>query len=722
MTKRVLLSLLGACFIFLAGGCAVPLSEAPGTPGTVLNMSELEDQVGGDDPIEGANRVMFAVTDFCMDYIVDFIGRIYCTILPRPVIDVIDNACLNLEFPARVISCLLSAEWRGAGDETVRFFANTIIGLGGFFDVAAPWWGFYSTESNFGQAFATWGIDPGCTLTLPFSRAINVRDTVGLLFDTIFDGKSYIPYCGYVTTINRLVVAHRGYIGLVEGSSDRYKSFRQLMLAYREIQQRKFVYHARNAAYAAARAARRKAEERAEAVARGEEVPPPPPPKVYPVPPRPANLNGEWLAVPGLDEGTAAQQSLLSLHFRPRGDDDFWYYRLSFFNRDFIRRGSLRRLAAQAGRTRPRYSFWKQPDPDPEAPPRREKLALILPGIGGAWDAASALALAELLYREGYDVATFDSAFHWHFLESSGASLRLPGFLPEDAAAVKMLLVSALDDLRERGDVKDPYILLAGYSMGGMHALKIASTTRSGGALKIDRVLAINPPADLRHALERADTFARKSGAFSVREAVDRIVEFGGGQLAGRCGDADVLSSRMVIPPPLGAPDAPDPERYRLPLGPDEAESIVGLSLDSSLRDVLLTVHRERPLPEFKTPFERLHRNQLYREIDAVDFRSYALKILPREYPRIPLEELLRLSGLRSIAPALAADPRLRVIHSRNDPLLSADDAEFLDRTFKKRICWVSGGGHLGNLCAYAVQQKIIEFATPPKPAETPKP
>ena len=119
--KKFLPAVLGALFLLFCGaGCASPLSEEPVSPGVTLNLSNLENEVGGSDPIEGANRVMFAVTDFCMDYIVDFIGRIYCTILPRPIIDGLDNVCVNLEFPARVISCLLSAEWRGAGDETVR--------------------------------------------------------------------------------------------------------------------------------------------------------------------------------------------------------------------------------------------------------------------------------------------------------------------------------------------------------------------------------------------------------------------------------------------------------------------------------------------------------------------------------------------------------------------------------------------------------------------------
>lgn len=721
--KKLILSAVGALFLLFAGtGCAASLSEKPASPGTALNLSVLENEVGGTDPIEGANRVMFAVTDFCMDYIVDFIGRIYCTILPRPVIDGLDNVCTNLEFPAKAISCLLSAEWRGAGDETVRFFANSIIGIAGIFDVAGAWWGFYSTESDFGQAFAAWGIDPGCTLTLPLTRTINVRDTVGSIFDAAFDIKTYIPYCGYITTINRLVVAHRDYIVVVEGSGDRYKTFRQLMLAYREIRQRKEVYHIRNARYAAEKEARRAAEREAEAAAEGRPVAPPPPRPLPEAPPRPEGLAGEWLAVPGMNLGTPEQQSLLSMHFTPRGDDDFWFYPLSFFNRDFERSGSLRRLRLHAGRTRARYSFWKQPEPKPEDPPRREKLAIVLPGVGGAWNTSGALALAELFYRAGYSTVTLDSAFNWHFIESSNSYPRLPGFLPEDAAAVKTLIAAVLEDLRERGDIRAPHLVLAGYSMGAMHALKIADSDRTLNSLKLDRVVAINPPAELRHALERADVFARRSGEYSPREVMDKITGIGGFVLARRHAKTDVLSSRLVLPPPLGAPGAPHPEDYRFPLSPRDAECLMGLNLRTTLRSVLLTVHRERPVEILEVPFKLLDRNELYRRIDAVDLTTYAEKILARQYPEAELAELYRLSGLRSIGETLAGDPRLRVIHSWNDPLLTPDDARFLDRTFGRRIVWVSGGGHLGSLCADAVQKKIIALAEPEPASASGKP
>lgn len=693
--KKHLRNLCLSVLLALLWGCAVPLSDAPCDPQSGVNISQIEDRLTGTDPLEGGNRVMFAVTDFCMDYIVDFIGRIYCSILPRPVIDAVDNFCLNLEYPGRAISCLLSAEWRGAGDETVRFLANSTIGIGGLFDVAGYWWGFHSTGSDFGQAFAAWGIAPGCTLTLPFTKSTNVRDTVGGLFDIAFDAKSYIPYMGYITTLNRLIVAHRDYIVVVEGSSDRYKSYRQVMAVYREMQKRKFVYHAKDELYAAAERARKD---------------PPPPPEPELPEPAPAGLKGEWLPLLGFRGETALQQSMRSLRFRPQRDKDFWYYPLSIFNHDFVRSGSKRRIRLHENRPKARYCFWKQPEPEEGEPPREEKLAILLPGIGGTWDTSSCVALAELFYKDGYDVVAFDSAFSHHFVVSSGQHIRLPGFLPEDAYAVKELIASALDELRERGEIKSPYTVLAGYSMGAMHALKIASTENGKGRLKLDRVVAINPPVDLRYALEHADRFARRGSAWSIRDKADKLVTLSGRQYV----------AHETILPPQGAEGAPEDLRYyRFGAYPDEAECAVGLSLNMSLRDVLLVVHRERPIEGVETPFKLLDRNRLYLELDDISFKRYAEEILPREYPGATREELFAASSLVSLKETLENDRRIRVLHSWNDPLISAENARFLDAALGRRIVWCSAGGHLGNLCTQAAQERIIALAAP-EPGERP--
>ena len=155
-----------------------PEESAPPAHEGIWTPSELENTLGGADPIEGFNRAMFSCTDFIMNYFVDPVGRVYTSILPRPVIEKFNNLCVNLEFPARAFSCLFRAEWQGAGDETARFLINTTLGIAGLFDPAAHWFDFYSTESDFGQTFAAWGIGPGCTLILPLMSTLNVRATV----------------------------------------------------------------------------------------------------------------------------------------------------------------------------------------------------------------------------------------------------------------------------------------------------------------------------------------------------------------------------------------------------------------------------------------------------------------------------------------------------------------------------------------------------------------
>ena len=181
----------GMLALILFAGCAstpepAP-AEGPWTP------SELSFALSGNDPVEGFNRSMFAVTDFGMEYVVDPLGRVYTSILPRPAIEKFNNLCVNLEFPARAFSCLGRAEFGGAWDELCRFLINTTVGIAGLFDPAGAWFDIYSTESDFGQMFAAWGIGPGCTFILPFMASLNVRDGAGSIFDMAVDIKTHIP-------------------------------------------------------------------------------------------------------------------------------------------------------------------------------------------------------------------------------------------------------------------------------------------------------------------------------------------------------------------------------------------------------------------------------------------------------------------------------------------------------------------------------------------------
>ena len=74
---------------FFLCGCRAPLSEEPRSGSWTL--SEMENRLAGPDPIEPFNRATFAVQHVLMEYPIDWIGRVYTSILPRPVITAINN-------------------------------------------------------------------------------------------------------------------------------------------------------------------------------------------------------------------------------------------------------------------------------------------------------------------------------------------------------------------------------------------------------------------------------------------------------------------------------------------------------------------------------------------------------------------------------------------------------------------------------------------------------
>ena len=687
--------------LLIAAGCATgpepPPAAAPWTP------SELVFELSGRDPIEGFNRSMFAVTDFGMNYVVDPLGRVYTSILPRPAIEKFNNLCVNLEFPTRAFSCLLRAEFKGSWDELCRFLINTTIGIAGLFDPAGAWFEIYSTESDFGQTFAAWGIGPGCTLILPFMSTLNVRDGIASLFDMAFDIKTYIPYAGYATALNRMVVAHRVYEKTVKGSQDKYRTFHEMALLRRHLLLKMFFYRAQNAA----------AEARAAGVE--PELPPDVPPAI-----KPREYRALWRTIPGYRPQSPVLDSMRVAMFQAQNNDDPWYFRLSVFNSDFEKKCDEReiRLAGE-GSPELEYGFWEAELPEGAPEPkgqfvadldgrRPDKLLILLPGIGGNYFGGTALALAELFHRNGWAVAALDSTFTWQFYEATGG--RLPGFLPRDGENVRRAIELVLNDLKEAGlfDPASTRVALMGYSFGAMHTLKVAQLeARSGERLGIDRYVAINPPVDLRYAMKQADRLAGTGAEWDAQKAAETVLG-----IAGKAMGALTQSYPPCDPENPGE----KPVNYTIPLTQEEADYIAALYFKMSMRGVLLSAHRDRGLAGLSTPYSWSGRAALYREVDKLGFEDYAEKIIGPDLAPLTLEELYAASTLRNFAPALEKNQKVRVVHNYDDFLLSDDDREFLDRTFGSRLTWFDHGGHLGNLYVTSVQETLLEMATAPEP------
>lgn len=632
--------------------------------------------MAGSDPIEPFNRAMFSVQHVLMEYPVDWIGRVYTSILPRPVIKCVNNLCLNLEFPARFISALLRAEWKGSWHELLRFLANSTLGIAGLFDVGFHWFGLYSTDSDFGQSFHAWGIDPGCTLILPFLPRVNVRDAVGFAFDYALDAKTYIPYSS-VVMVNQAIVAQELYHNAVEGSSDPYKSYREGMVLRRELQNRLWFYRLGE---------------------RTQELFMPPAgktPRQVPALKAPRGIQGNWYDLKNYGEFSPVLSTLQVALWKPVAREDWWYMPLSIFNSDFANRMKKVYVELPNG-GEVTCGFWKAEEidySDPAVVRPEPRLAVILPGIGGRCNGSSTLALAELLHKNKFSVLTLDCPFSGTFMEQTRSG-KLPGNVEQDAQILHDVLKRVLKKAAEKElTPEEPQLVLAGYSFGGLYTLKIAEMERKSPELHFDRFLAINPPVSLKYASEVADKLAESGRNWSEKKSFDVLAE-----TAGRVITAASLKKM------------PGNGKY-IPLfrpGEEEAGFVAGLYFRLPLRHILHDGAREGMKLPLVTSYSFWNRNSLYLEIDRVGFREYAEKFVAPFYPGKSLAQLYFKGDVRSFE-GMKNIPQIRVIHNWDDPLLSPDDRRFLDRTFGRRMLWFSRGGHLGNMHMKEVREKILE-------------
>ena len=185
--------------LILALGRLRPVCAAP--PETATNaIGEPADRVqlprGVPDPLEPANRVMWSFNQFFLAEALQPTARAYRFVVRPPMRHSIGNFNRNLRYPGRLANNLLEGKWTGARDETGRFIVNSIVGVGGLFDVATKW-KIPKSEADFSRTFGQWGWKPNFFLMLPVYGPSNDRDAVGLAGDALANPVNYFPPYSY---------------------------------------------------------------------------------------------------------------------------------------------------------------------------------------------------------------------------------------------------------------------------------------------------------------------------------------------------------------------------------------------------------------------------------------------------------------------------------------------------------------------------------------------
>lgn len=165
---------------------AVLLALVASSPVVAQNLQEPPGEqampVATNDPYESWNRKVFVFNDSVDRWFLRPVAQGYRTVTPDLVDRGITNFFNNLTEIRNFTNSLLQLKGESAVVAFGRFTFNTVFGLGGIFDVANAF-ELPERPEDFGQTLATWGVDSGPYLMLPFLGPSTPRYFTGMAAD-----------------------------------------------------------------------------------------------------------------------------------------------------------------------------------------------------------------------------------------------------------------------------------------------------------------------------------------------------------------------------------------------------------------------------------------------------------------------------------------------------------------------------------------------------------
>jgi phospholipid-binding lipoprotein MlaA len=146
------------------------------------------------DPLEGFNRGVYRFNYYFDKYLFLPVVKGYAFITPVFLQDCVTNFFKNLREITNLTNSILQFKGKSMARTTGRIVINTTLGIGGLFDPATHF-GIHRQNEDFGQTLGFYGVGNGPYLVLPILGPSNLRDTTGLVVDTVV----------YTVMINELI-------------------------------------------------------------------------------------------------------------------------------------------------------------------------------------------------------------------------------------------------------------------------------------------------------------------------------------------------------------------------------------------------------------------------------------------------------------------------------------------------------------------------------------
>lgn len=152
------------------------------------------------DRWEGRNRKIYNFNKRLDARVLKPTANIYRTVVPKAARTGITNIYSNYGEPATILNALLQGKIKQAFRSLDRLIINTTLGVGGLADNATEL-GRPQEPEDFGQTFATWGIESGPYVVLPVFGPSTLRDSFGLAFDIVIDPADFARNAAFSPSI-----------------------------------------------------------------------------------------------------------------------------------------------------------------------------------------------------------------------------------------------------------------------------------------------------------------------------------------------------------------------------------------------------------------------------------------------------------------------------------------------------------------------------------------
>lgn len=618
----------------------------------------------GKDTCERFNRRLFVFNLKLNKYLLRPIDTIWASIMPKYGMDRLRNAYENINFPVRIVSCLLQKDFKASKQEAKRFLINTTLGVGGLYDPAKTKFNLEPRKEDMEQALAHMHVKSGPYLVLPVIRG-SVRDVAGKALNCPFNPCSYVlgPFSILANAaffINNTTYMQPLIKRVDQGYADPYELTKQIDGIQFYIKNnnldRKEVFEQKDTV------------QNIIPVGHAEV---PNIIKQSPLLREKASVDKKLAADITLENFNSQGcliDSMRTALFEIHDNNNSVWAETSVWNRCFDKK--IKTSNVQVYEKRPAYRFRYILQKNKISP-----VAIIYPSIGEGINSDHSTTLAKILYNEGFSVIIQGSAFHWEFVKSMPEGYR-PGAPANDAQYLKLVTSKIIDKLQSKKRTQFNNKVLIGSSFGAMTSLFVAAQNEAeGDKLGISKIIALNPPVELIYAQKQLDKYAqdwkKNPGDMKLKAAItaQKVINVAQNICDKRCGAKNEKSLECM------------------PFSEDEAKLIMGFVMKQKLADVLFAIEHNT----------RCKKCALYSKVNKMSFDDYA-----QEYVFVKQntssEEFDYETSLYSIADFLKTSDKYKIFHSLDDYYANQQQLGWLKGISKDKTVLFSNGSHLGFL------------------------